>query len=94
MKNLLGMPLLAVALLTVAAQSADAAYCGAARYRCCAPSCGSADYCGVKQQCHTVMKTCKEVVYEKKQYTCYRNVYKPVYETKHISNKTADIVTQ
>ena len=32
---LLGVPLIAVVLLAIAASTADACYCGAARYRCC-----------------------------------------------------------
>ena len=69
----------------LAGRSTEAGYCGAARLRCCRPSACSADYGCCKQQCHTVMKTCKEVVYEKKQYTCYKTCYKPVWETKTIN---------
>ena len=79
MKTLLGVPLLAVILSVVMMDTAQAGYCGAARFRLCA-SCCEAGYAPCKQQCHTVMRTCKEVVYEKQNYTCYKTVYEPVVE--------------
>src|SRR5438477_60769 len=69
MKNLLVVPLLSALLAVSLARNADAGYCGACCYSRCAPCCG-VNYCGAKQQCCTVMKTCKEVVYEQQCYTC------------------------
>ena len=86
MKRLLGVSLIAAVLLAVAASTASACYCGAARYRCWKrASCCPADYAGCKMQCHTVMKTCKEVVYEKRQYTCYKTCYERVCVPKTIT---------
>ena len=76
MRTLLVVPLLAVALAVASAQNG--------RRRLCAGQRASAarsdlllpiNYCGCQQQCYTVMKTCKEVVYEKQNYTCYKTVY-------------------
>ncbi len=39
MKRLLGVPLVAVVVLAIAASTANACYCGAARYRCCQRAC-------------------------------------------------------
>ena len=73
MRRLLGLPLMAVVLLAIGASMADACYCGAARYRCCrCACCAPAECCECGQCCCTVMKTCKEVVYEQRQYTCYK----------------------
>ena len=79
MKPLLGVPIVAAVLTVVLASTAEAGYCGAARYRCCASCCDTCGYAACKQQCHTVMKCCKEVVYEKQNYTCYKTVYETVY---------------
>ena len=71
MRTLLGVPVVALLLAVCSADVAEARYCGAARYSCCAADC--CDYAAAKQQCHTVMKTCREVVYEKQNYTCYKD---------------------
>src|SRR5262245_45340159 len=63
MKTLWGLPALAVLLTALAAGTAQAACCGAANYSYCG-CCDSANYSAARQQCHTVMKTCREVVYE------------------------------
>jgi hypothetical protein len=83
MKNLLVVPLLSALLAVSLARNADAGYCGACCYSRCAPCCG-VNYCGAKQQCCTVMKTCKEVVYEQQCYTCYKTCYETVCEPKTI----------
>ena len=85
MKTLLGVPIVAVILSVVLTITAQAGYCGAARYRCCATCCDTCGYTAAKQQCHTVMRNCKQVVYEKQNYTCYKTVYETVCE-----NKTVD----
>src|SRR5579871_2189943 len=90
MNKLLGVPMLALLLALVSIDTVQAGWCGAARYRCCA-SCCCNDGCGyaaVKQQCCTVTKTCKEVVYEQQSYTCYKTIMEPVCE-----NQTVDCVT-
>src|SRR5579863_4538829 len=84
MKALLGVPILAVVLAAVSAETADACWCGAAKFRCCAGCCDTISYCCTKQQCHTVMKTCKEIVYEKQNYTCYKTCYETVCEPRTI----------
>src|SRR5690348_12266465 len=84
MKTLLGVPLVAVILMALSVDTAVAGYCGACRYRCCATCC-DAGPAPCKMQCHTVMRTCKEVVYEKQNYTCYKTVMEPVVENRTIN---------
>ena len=62
MKRFLGVPLIAVMLLALVASTANAAYWGIGR-RCCCECCPTV--C-CEQQCCTVMKTCREVVFEKR----------------------------
>jgi hypothetical protein len=67
----------AVALLGGMVGTADAFYCGAARWAACrSPE---------PQQCCTIMKTCQQTVYEEKLYTCYRTCYQPIWEYKVVS---------
>jgi hypothetical protein len=83
MRTLLGVPIAAVMLAAVMVNTGYASCCGAASYKhvsCTAP----ADYGSAKQHCYTVMKTCRETVYEQQQYTCYKKAYETVYETKTI----------
>ena len=58
---------------------ADAFYCGAARYGHCRRShcCAAATPCCAPDSC-TEMITCREVVYEEVQQTCYKTVYEEV----------------
>lgn len=56
--------------------TADACYCGAARYRCCQRTCCPAVPCAL--QCYTVMKTCQETVYEPKECTFLKTEYENV----------------
>ncbi len=63
MRTLLGVPILAALLLTLAARQADARLCGAARYQCCVPCCDSG-FQAASCNCHTVMKTCYQTVWE------------------------------
>ncbi len=67
--------------LAAMATTATACYCGAGRYAVCCRACCAP----VAQQCHTVMRTCQQVIYEQKQYTCYRTCYEPVWEQKPIT---------
>src|SRR5262245_14740416 len=83
MKRLLGVTLMAVVLAAIAAQSAHAGYCGAASFQLCCAS-DACNYTAARQNCYTVMKCCKEVVYEKQNYTCYKTVCCPVMEQKTI----------
>ena len=64
MRALKGVSLIALVLAVSSASVAEARYCGAARYNCCATSDDCCSFAKCKQQCHTVMKTCREVVYE------------------------------
>lgn len=76
MKKVVGLTLMAAffALTSVFSGSqAQAAWCGAASYRWCRPTA-----CDFTQQCSTVMKTCRKVVYEQEQVTCYRTVLEKV----------------
>ena len=75
MNTRIGLLALASLLVALSANTASASCCGAASYR--NASCGAdpADFCEVKQQCHTVMKTCRKVVWEKQAFTCFKNCY-------------------
>ncbi|MCP3691085.1 MAG: hypothetical protein GY917_02720, partial [Planctomycetaceae bacterium] len=71
---------LVVLLAAVGSDTSFAAHLGTGE------ACGvakSADCCA-KPTCHTVMKTRRQVVYEKQQQTCYRTVYETVYEDQKI----------
>ncbi|MDP6467809.1 MAG: hypothetical protein QF918_08725, partial [Pirellulaceae bacterium] len=81
MKSFVQVPILAAIALLVSVNTASAGYLGAASYRHCAAT-SPASFSCAKQQCYTVMKTCRNVVYEKQQYTCYRTAYETVYDTK------------
>src|SRR5687768_18270865 len=83
MRTLLGVPIIAVLLAVATVNTGYASCCGAASYKhvsCSQP----ADYAPAKQHCYTVMKTCREVVYEKQEYTCYKKCYETTYETKTV----------
>lgn len=69
-----------VVLLLGLTSTVEACYCGAARYAVCRRACCTP----VAESCCTVMKTCQQVVYQQKQYTCYRTCYEPVYEQKKV----------
>src|SRR5688572_19421800 len=86
MRTLLGLPILAVLLAAFSVNTASASCCGAASYKnCTAPAADTGSYCTAQAQCHTVMKTCKKVVYEKQQYTCYKTCYDTVYVDKTVN---------
>jgi len=72
MRRLLGVPVVAVTFLVVMANLADAR-CGT-----CATTCSPC-------RCSTVMKTCRQVVYEKQEVTCYRTCYEPITEEKTVT---------
>ena len=99
MRTWLGILLVACVVMALGASTADAAYCGAARYRCCKPSCCQGECAACKQQCCTVMQVCEEVTYEEKQVTVYDTVYeevpekKPVETTKFVEDKEPRIVS-
>ncbi len=84
MKRLLGVSLLSAVLLAIAASTASAGYCGALRHRCCKRACCEPVECTCCQQCYTVMKTCKEVVYEEREDTCYKTVFVEVVSKKKV----------
>jgi len=93
MRTLLGVPIVAVLLAAATLNSAQAFCCGAASYRnigCC----DVGNYCQAKQQCHTVMKTCREVVYEQQQHTCYKKVCETVYGYAEQCNDSTDFDSQ
>jgi hypothetical protein len=81
MNKLFGVAIVAVVLWAGMANGVEACYCGAARRAVCCQSCCRP----VAQQCCTVMKTCREVVYQQKQYTCYRTCCEPVWEQKTVT---------
>ena len=83
MRTLLGVPIARGAAGRGIANTGHASCCGAASYRQhrLLPA---GRLWGAKQQCYTVMKTCREVVYEQQQYTCYKKCYETVYDTKTI----------
>ena len=72
------MVALAAALaLTLVPDQADAGFCGAARYSCCAPCC--------QMRCHTVMKTVRCIEYDQQQVTCYKTCWDRVCEDRVIN---------
>ncbi len=85
MRFLLVVPLLAVVMATAAVEPAAASYCGAASYRHCASGCSTGSVDGCRQQCHTVMKTCKAGHIRTKQFTCYKTCYDTVCEDKVVN---------
>lgn len=88
MRKLLGTPVLAIVVLLIAEGTASAGYCGVLSYRCGKRACCRQATCTCcRQECHTVMKTCKEVIYEPKEVTAYKTVYEEV-----IDEKTVDVV--
>ena len=83
MRTLLGVPIVAVLLAAARVEHRPRLVLWRGQLPhigCCEP----ASYGAAKQQCYTVMKTCREVVYEKQQYTCYKKCYETVYDTKTI----------
>jgi hypothetical protein len=98
-KTWLGISLVAAVVAMAGANTADASYCGAARYRCCKPTCCQGDCASCKQQCCTVMKICEEVTYEEKPMTVYETAYedvpvkKTVDTTKFVDDKEPRIVS-
>lgn len=85
MARLLGMVLIAASVLGTTARVAEAGYCGAARYHCLKRACCSPAICGGCQQCYTVMKTCRETVYETQQITCFKTYFQSVCETRMVT---------
>ena len=73
MKLLMGAMLAAAATLAITTETASASYCGATRHK--------SKCCCTCQECHIVMKTCREVVYEPVEKICYDTVYEEVKET-------------
>ena len=81
MRRLLGMSVIAIALIALAAGVADA--CGRCQRAncCCVQTC-----CAPQPACAvtTVMQTCRKIVYDQQQVTCYRTCYDAVTEPKTI----------
>ena len=76
MRRLAGVSVIAIAVVALAAGTADA--CGRChRAVCC---CVTQPAC----ECTTVMQTCRKVVYEPQQVTCYKTCYEPVCEQKTV----------
>jgi nitrogen fixation protein FixH len=73
MSKLLGAMLFVVLSITLMSSTVNAAYCGAARFRCFRPI--VQDYAAIRMQCGTVMRSSKKIVYDQQEYTCYRTVY-------------------
>ena len=68
MKKILGAAIAAVAMFAAfSVEQANAAYCGACSYTVCRP-CAQA----FTTQSNVVMKTCRKIVCENQQVTCYR----------------------
>ncbi|MDO4630281.1 MAG: hypothetical protein Q4C70_13965, partial [Planctomycetia bacterium] len=84
MKNVLGLSVMSILLLAMICVSpAQARYCGATRCFPCVKVCPQ--YECVKMECHTVMKTCRKVVWERQDFTCYRNITERVCVPKTIT---------
>jgi len=76
MRRFLAVAAIAAVPLLIDTSTAQAAYCGALRSRCCQPSCCCE--CTCQQKCCTVMKTVREVTYEPYEVTAHKIVYKEV----------------
>ena len=77
------VPVLATLFAALVAGPAHAGYFGAARYQSCGCA-EAADYGCARQHCHVVMRTCRRIVWEKQQYTCYKTVYETVYDERTV----------
>lgn len=82
MKNFWKLSLIAVVVVLVGIASQS--YAASRGIRCCYPVVRTA-CCEPAAQCTTVMKTCQEVVYQQKKYTCYRTCYERVCEQKTLT---------
>jgi hypothetical protein len=82
MNKLFGVLVLAVVFSAGIASNAQACHCGMARRACCYES---TSCCEAPVQYCTVMKTCREVVYQQQQHTCYRTCYDAVCEQKTVT---------
>jgi hypothetical protein len=81
MKNALVVPVVAAVLLAIGVNAAEACYCGAFR---CRVKCCPAVTVGCQMQTCTVMKTCKEVVYEERECTQYKTVFEEVIDKRMV----------
>ena len=79
----LSMTGLVVLLAAVWSDTSFAAYWGGVSEPGCQAD-TTVTSCCAKPTCHTVMKTRRQVVYEKQQQTCYRTVYETVYEDQQV----------
>ncbi len=81
MKTLTGVVLIAAAIVAMTVETAAAGYCGATRHKCRKTQCCETQCCCSAQECYTVMKTCREVVYEAVEKVCFDTVYEEIKET-------------
>jgi hypothetical protein len=81
MRHFVRIFILVMPVLILGATAAEAGCVGAGRYyhRRCTCCCAAPCTC-CQQQCFTVMKRCKEIVYEEKECTAYQTVYEEVVE--------------
>ncbi|MCF0234439.1 MAG: hypothetical protein HUK22_05610, partial [Thermoguttaceae bacterium] len=79
MKRFLGATLLVAAAVLTLATEAQAAWCGACSYRWRQPRA-----CEFTSEVCTVMKTCRKVVFEQEQVTCYRTTFQKVPVTRRV----------
>ncbi len=85
MRMRLAIPMLVVVAVTMSlADQAFGCYCGAARFRLFG-QCRTAELGCCPQQCYTVMKTRRAVVYEPQCVTMYRTVHETVMENQTIN---------
>ena len=88
--------LLALALIVSTVQRVDAAYCGVASYKHGSAKLTTVGFAGARKQCSScdspsepscaapATRMVKEVVYEKREYTCYKTICSKVIEQKTI----------
>ncbi|MGQ9769455.1 MAG: hypothetical protein ACUVQG_02765, partial [Thermogutta sp.] len=83
MRSILTVPLLAVLIIAVAGK-VEAGYCGAVRLAR-QPSGCALEPSGGPQQCYTVVKPTRKLVFETQQVTCYKTCFERVVEPRQVT---------
>ena len=84
MRTIWTVPLLAMLFVAVAAGKVDAGYCGAVRLARQPSGCALEPSCG-PQQCYTVMKPHRKLVFEPQQVTCYKTCFERVVTPRQVT---------
>ncbi|HOA53165.1 MAG TPA: hypothetical protein PKI05_13005, partial [Thermogutta sp.] len=84
MRTVWTVPLMAMLMIAVAAGKVDAGYCGAVRLALQPTGCALEPGCG-PQQCYTVLKPSRKLVFEPQQVTSYRTHFERVVEPRQVT---------